>query len=94
MGLDLAAAGTGQHVAPPLQPDLARQGLTDDLAHARHFDVEGVEREQRVAMLRRRKQGGEETLLVRGADQRLAVGERVLHGRELSPSGSPASGAI
>ena len=46
------------HFAPPLQADFAGQRLARHLAHARHLDVEGIERMQRGAMFRRREQCG------------------------------------
>ena len=33
-----------QHIAPPLQPDFARHRLARKLAHARHLEIEGIER--------------------------------------------------
>ena len=79
---DLAAALAVEHIAPPLQPDLAGQRIANDLAHARDLQVEGIERKQRAAMLGRRKQRGEKAVPVRRAHQRLAMG--VLHGGKLT----------
>ena len=81
MSRDLAPAHTVQHVAPPLQPDFPRYGLANDLAHAGNFHIEGVERNQRVAMLGGGKQGGEKAVLVCCAYQPFAMGECILHGR-------------
>ena len=39
----------GEHVTPPLQPDLAGHRLAHDFAHARDLNVEGVEGKQRPA---------------------------------------------
>src|SRR6516165_1237745 len=80
-GRDLAPAGTVEDVAPPLQADFPCYRLANDLAHAGDFHVEGVERNQRVPMLGGGKQGGEKAVLVRRAQQRLAMGECILHGR-------------
>ena len=55
-------------------------GSFDDVPHARDFDVEGIERKQRAAMRRRRKQRGERAVLVRRPHQRFAIGECILHG--------------
>src|SRR5262249_28601853 len=81
MGRDLAPARTARDVAPPLQPDFSRDGLANNLAHARDFHVEGVERKQRVATLSGGKQGGEKAILVRRAYERFAMGGCILHGR-------------
>ena len=79
-----------QHVDPPLQADFARQRLTRNVAHARHFGIEGIEGIERAAMLGRCEQGGEEAVLVRRADQLLAMGEGILHGRLYLPAGGGA----
>src|SRR5215831_5101220 len=81
VGRDLVPARTAQYVAPPLQPDFPRHGLANDLTHAGDFQVEGVERKQRVATLGGSKQGGEKAILVRRAYEPLAMGECILHER-------------
>ena len=57
IALDAAMASARQHVGPPLQADLAGQGLADLVADADDLDIEGIEREQRAALLRRHEQG-------------------------------------
>jgi hypothetical protein len=71
------------HFAPPLQADFAGQRLARHLAHARHLDVEGIERVQRRAIFRRREQGTEKTVAIGGPDQLGAIGEGILHDDEL-----------
>src|SRR5262249_5331132 len=90
VGRDLVPARTAQYVAPPLQPDFPRHGLANDLTHAGDFQVEGVERKQRVATLGGGKQGGEKAILVRRAEEPFAMGECILHGRSV-PLAKPAS---
>src|SRR5262249_25511272 len=70
--------------APPLQPDLARHRIARGVAHACDLYVEGIERKQRGAMLRGREQRGKKAILVRRADERLAMGESILHGKPSS----------
>ena len=62
-----------EHIAPPLQPDLARHRLAHAVAHAGDLGIEGVEREQRTALLGGRKQRREKAVLVGGADQVFAM---------------------
>ena len=69
----LAHTQARQHLAPPLQADLARHRLARQIAHARNFYIEGIKREQRVAVLRRREQRGEITVPIGLAHQRGAV---------------------
>ncbi len=80
-GLAPASSGplAAQHVAPPLQADFAGQRLARHLAHARHLDVEGIERMQRAAMFRRREQRGEKAVAIGRPDQLGAIGECILH---------------
>ena len=73
-----------ESIAPPLQADLARQRLAGKLAHARDFAVEGIERIEMPPPLRRRKQRGEEPVLVGGAHHRLAMGIGILHEATIS----------
>ena len=54
----------------------ARCGSDVDLARAGEFVVEGVQRQQRVPMLRRREQRGEEPVRVMPPHQR---GDRLVH---------------
>jgi hypothetical protein len=75
----VAGRPAAQRVAPPLQPDLARQRLVRDLPDARDFDVEPIEREKMRTPVGRRKQAGQEAVLVRLPHQRLAMGISVLH---------------
>ena len=75
MGFDLPPAPAGEHVTPPLQPDLAGHRLAHDFAHARDLHVEGIEGKQRIAPFTRSEQSGQETVPVSRADQRLAMGE-------------------
>ena len=52
----MAAGGAvGNGVAPPLQANLAERRVTDHVADACHFGVEGVEREEVLAQRRRRE---------------------------------------
>jgi hypothetical protein len=51
----------------------AWQWIGDHLAHARHLEAEGIEREQMRPLVGRRKQAGEIAVLVDIADQRLAI---------------------
>ena len=60
----VAARRVLDDLAPPLQPDLAHHRLADGLAHLRDLDIEGIEREDRVARLRRREQGAEIAVVV------------------------------
>ena len=82
--VSISAAATGfaaasparsplMHIAPPLQADLARHRLARAVAHARDLGIEGIEREQRPALVGRREQRREEAILVGRADQRLAM---------------------
>src|SRR5262249_28918144 len=57
IALDAAMACAQQHIRPPLQADLAGQGLADLLANAAHLGIEGIQRQQRAALLDRCKQG-------------------------------------
>ena len=87
-----AAMGVaGEHVAPPLQPDFAGQGLRDLVAHPRDLDVESIEREQRAANIgghenRRGIAGGIMTAHQIGAERGrvLVVGDRLGHGTAIS----------
>src|SRR5438552_8151016 len=84
MGPSLAAASLREHVAPPLQADFARHRLVRELPHARDFDIECVEREQRAADARGRKQCCEKAVLVGRAHQRLAMIEGIGHRNKLA----------
>ena len=53
------------------------------VAHARDLGIEGIKRMQRAALFRRREQRSDEAVAVGRADQLGAIGERVLHAREL-----------
>ena len=81
IGQDLAARLPGQRIAPPLQPDFARQRLARRFAHPRDLAGESVERIEMPPRLRRREQAGEIAVLVGRANQRLAMGIGVLHGK-------------
>ena len=59
-----------QHVGPPLQPHLARQCLTDMEADPRNLDIEGIERQERPA-------------LVGGDEQRRGVADEVVAADEV-----------
>ena len=87
----VAGARALDRVVPPLQANLARHGIADRVAHPRHFDVEGIEPEQRAAALRRREQGRQEAILVGLADQLLAVGEGIRGGTRQSTAIRPAA---
>ncbi len=79
--IDLAAAGSDEHIAPPLQPDFPRQRLARRFAHARDLQVEGIQRTERAAVLGRREQGREIAVLVGRPNQRLAMAECIVHAR-------------
>ena len=57
------------HLAPPVQPDQRQRRLVRRLARPRQLVVEGVERQQRRAPVRRREQRGEEAVRVVPADK-------------------------
>ncbi len=84
MGRDFPPARVAQHIAPPLQPDLSRDRLVSDLAHAGDFQIERVEGKQRVPMLGGSKQAGEKAVLVRRAYEPLAMGKCILHRARLA----------
>lgn len=65
----------GEPVSPPLQPDLAHDRFADRLPDARHFEVEGVKREQSLAPLRWREQGGQKPITIGIAHLLRAVGK-------------------
>ena len=69
----LAVALALEHLAPPLQADLARHRLARHLAHAADFDGEGIERGERIAFVRRREQRREIAVAVVLAHQRRAM---------------------
>ena len=69
IALDAAVAGAGEHVGPPLQPHFAGQRLAHLLAHAGNLDIEGVERQQRAALLGRHEQRGGVAGKIVGAHQ-------------------------
>ena len=70
-------------LAPPLQADFARHGLARQFAHARDFEIEGIERVQMPSPVGGREQRCEPAVLVARAHQIFAMGERVRHGRRL-----------
>ena len=76
----MALAAASQRVAPPLQPDLPRKRLAGHLAHACDFQIERVQRKERVPMLGGSKQSAEKAVLIGRADEPLAMGKRILHG--------------
>ncbi len=67
-------------VAPPLQADFTGQSLARHVADTPHLDVERVECVQRAALIRRRKQRGDEAVAIRGADKLGAIRKPILHG--------------
>ena len=69
IALDPAMAGARQHVGPPLQAHFARQRLADLFAHPGNLDIEGVERQQRAALVRRHEQRGGVAGKIMGAHQ-------------------------
>src|SRR6202040_2814979 len=78
-GLRSAARLSGQHIAPPLQPDFSCQRGARSFPHAGDLEIEGVERKQPGAMLRRREQRGKKAIPVARANLRLAVRKCILH---------------
>ncbi len=86
IGGNVAARLADQRVVPPLQPHLAGHRIGDGLAHPRHFDVERMQREQRVTPLRRGEQVGDIAVAVERADQLGAVrdGGGIGHGSRLN----------
>src|SRR5262249_39869880 len=83
----LATRVAVEHIAPPLQTNLAWQRLARELAHAGDLAVERVEHKEMPPPLRRREQRGEEPVLVGGAHHRLAMRIGVLHRAELRRDG-------
>jgi hypothetical protein len=81
IGIDLAARFVAQRVAPPLQADLTWQYLARRLAHPGDLAVEGIERMEMPAQVRRREQRGEKPVLVVRPHHGFAMGIGVLHGR-------------
>ena len=79
IGVRLSASLAAQHIGPPLQADFTGQNFPRRFAHARHFDIERIERMQRVAMFSRRKQRSQEAVAVGLTDQLGAIGEGILH---------------
>ncbi len=68
-----------EHVAPPLQPDFARQRLARRVTHACHLDIEGKKRMKRAAQVRRRKECRDIAIAIASPDQLGAIGECILH---------------
>src|ERR671930_1752888 len=79
MGRDFAAAPAAQHIAPPLEADLSRDRLVNELAHAGDFQIERIKGKQRVPVLKGSKQAGEKAVLVGRAYEPLAMGKCILH---------------
>ena len=77
---DLVAAGRSvigfaYRVMPPLQPDLAKDGFGHHFPGLGDFQVEGVEREQRLAPVRWSEQSREKPVFVVFSDFLPAVGQ-------------------
>jgi hypothetical protein len=68
-----------QGITPPLQANPPQQGLANQFPDLRHFAVKGVKGKERLALCRRRKQNGAETITVQAPD--LFGGERKERGR-------------
>ncbi len=73
MGTHVASRFALECVGPPLQADLARHWIGDDVANARDFGVEGVERVQMWARRRRREQVCQPSVAVVIVNQRAAM---------------------
>ena len=84
----VAAVRALHHLAPPLQPDQRERRLRHRLARPRQFVVEGIQRQQRIAPLRRREQRGQEPVGIVPANQR---GDRLVHAPEVASSATRAS---
>jgi hypothetical protein len=89
-----AARGRVERVPPPLQPDQARDRLTDQVADLADLVVEGVEREQRLARRSGREQGREIAVLSGVPDQLGAIGKLGAQASTTRSSGAstPATG--
>ena len=84
VGARLAITFAIDDVAPPLQADFARQRRVRHVADACHLGIEGIKRMERAPPVRRRKQRGDEAIAVDIAHQLGAIGECILHGRQLN----------
>ncbi len=69
-----------EHIAPPLQADFTGNRPVRHRAHARDFEVEGVEGIESAAVLGGREQGGKKAVPVPRTDQPLTMRHCVLHG--------------
>ena len=76
LGHLMAAVRPFHHLAPPLQPDQRERRLRHRLARPRQFVVERVQRQQRIALVRRREQRREEPIGIVPANQRR---DRLVH---------------
>jgi hypothetical protein len=79
----LAVARAIDHLGPPLQADFARQGRVRDLTHTRQIGGKGIDSVQRRTPVGWSKQRCDEAIAVGGADQIGAIGECILHARNL-----------
>src|SRR4029077_19601507 len=75
----LACPLAAEHVAPPLQAELARHWFACAVADAGDLMIERIERKERTPFVGRCEQRGEIAVLVGRPDQRLAVAIVLLH---------------
>ena len=75
IGLGLGHIGRPfERVPPPLEADLAKQGLGDDFVHAGDFETESIEGVDVPPRLARNKKAREPAVFILAAEQSLAIG--------------------